>query len=174
MKKDIYHNIIVSNMTKQFIQSRRARVQKPFRPFTNVPNRMEQVRVINDVVFINDAKAENVNATYFALQSLKKPIIWIAGGDDAGTDYWELMGLVRSKVTAIIMIGDNNDRLFHTFSPVMEKMYEVETMEQAVQLAYRLSEPKTNVLLSPAAKADLQYADSQDRARQFIKAVKNI
>ncbi len=160
-------------MTERIIQRRKA-IIKRFRPFMEMPNRMEQVRIKNGVVYINDSKAENVNATYFALQSIKKPVVWIAGGDDDKTDYWDLMSLVRQKVEAIIMIGTNNARLNVYFTPVIDEIYEVETMQEAVKLAYRISEPGTSVLLSPACKPDLRFADYQDRGRQFVDAVKKL
>ncbi len=158
-------------MTTQLINERRQKLRKRFQSFTGVAHRMEQVRVKNGVVFINDSKAENINATYFALQSIKKPVVWLVGGDDAGTDYWELMSLVRQKVDAIIMIGENNDRLYHLFAPVMPQMYEVTDMSEAVQLAYRISEQGTTVLLSPACKPDMRFADYQERGKQFAEAV---
>ncbi len=160
-------------MTEKIIKRRKA-IIKSFRPFTNVPNRMEQVRIKNGVVYINDSKAENVNATYFAMQSINKPVVWIAGGEDDKTDYWDLMPLVRRKVEAIIMIGQNNARLNVYFSPVVDEIFEVETMQEAVKLAYRISEPGTSVLLSPACKPDLRFADYQDRGQQFVNAVKNL
>ncbi len=160
-------------MTERIIKKRKALI-KPFRSFTNVPNRMEQVRVKNGVIYINDSKAENVNATYFALQSIRKPVIWIAGGDDAKTDYWDLMPLVRRKVDAIIMIGNDNSRLNVYFTPVIDDIYEVATMTEAVRLANKISEQGTTVLLSPACKPDLRFADYQDRGQQFVNAVKNL
>ncbi len=160
-------------MTERLIK-RRINIIKRFKAFTNVPNRMEQVRVKNDVIYINDSKAENVNATYFALQSIHKPVIWIAGGDDTKTDYWELMSLVRQKVEAIIMIGTDNSRLSVHFSPVIENIYEVSSMAEAVKLANQISNPGTSVLLSPACKPDLSFADYQDRGLQFVKAVNKL
>ncbi len=165
------NNKIATNRTTQMIANRKQQLRKRFRPFTGVAHRLEQIRIKNGVVFINDSKAENVNATYFALQSIQKPIVWIAGGNDALTDYWELMSLVRQKVKAIVMIGQNNERLLHFFAPVMSQMYEVNDMIEAVQLAYRLSEPGTSVLLSPACKPDWRYPDYQSRGEAFVKAV---
>jgi len=161
-------------MTAQLIQKRRKTLKRPFQSFTNVPHRMEQVRTKNGVMFINDSKAENINATYFALQSIKKPVVWIAGGADVETDYWELMSLVRQKVEAIISIGEENERLYHLFSPVINHIYEVPDMATAVRLAQKLGETGTSVLLSPACKPDHRFADYQDRGEQFIKAVNKL
>jgi UDP-N-acetylmuramoylalanine--D-glutamate ligase len=170
MNTDIKNKNLAA-MTAQLLQKRRKALKKPFQSFTNVPHRMEQVRTKNGVMYINDSKAENVNATYFALQSIKKPVIWIAGGADAETDYWELMALVRQKVEAIIIIGANPDRLYHLFSPVINHIYEAPDMDTAVRMAQQMSEPGTSVLLSPACKPDYRFADYQDRGEQFVKAV---
>jgi len=161
----------IQAMNAELIKKRRRNLRSSFRSFTNAPNRMEEVRIKNDVIFINDSKAENVNATYFALQSIRKPVIWIAGGDDAGTDYWELMSLVRQKVDGIILIGEENSRIIEFFAPVIKEIYEAGNMESAVALAYRLSEPGTTVLLSPACKPDMKFADYEDRGEQFKNAV---
>ncbi len=161
-------------MTAKLLQRRKQAFKKPFQSFTNVANRMEQVQTKNGITFINDSKAENINATFFALQTIQKPVIWIAGGQDAGVDYWELMSLVRQKVEAIVMIGENNDRLFHIFSPVIEQIYEADNMETAVKLAYKISQTGTNILLSPACKPDRKFMDYKDRGTQFINAVKKI
>jgi len=164
---------IQQNLYKKMIETRKQRLRSSFKPFTGVSNRLEEVGVKNGVTFINDSKAENVNATYFALKSIKKPIIWIAGGEDAQTDYWELMSLVRQKVEAIIMIGRNNERLHHFFSPVISQMYEVDDMCKVVRLAYSLSEQGTTVLLSPACKPDMNFANYSERGLAFVNAVKN-
>lgn len=135
---------------------------------------MEVVKEIDEISYINDSKAVSVNATYFALQSIDESVVWIAGGDDRETDYWELMSLARQKVGAIIMIGKHNDKLYHTFSSVIKKIYVAENMKEAVQIARGLSNSKTTVLLSPAAKTDEKYLDYQDRGTQFIAAVKTL
>ncbi len=170
---DMYKKDLSKLSIEEALIERRRRKLALFKGFS-ASHRMEKVRVHNDVIFINDAKAENTNATYFAMQSIRKPIIWLVGGDDAQTDYWDLMSLVRQKVDAIIMIGSHNDKINFTFSPVISEMYEAATMEEAVKLAYKLSKPKSTILLSPAAKADNLYADYEDRGNQFIKAAKKI
>jgi len=165
------NNKTATSMNTKMIEIRKQKLRKRFRSFTDVPNRLEKISVKNEVIFINDSKAENVNATFFALQSIRKPVVWIAGGDDATTDYWELMSLVRQKVKAIVMIGKNNDRLVQFFSPVIKDIYEASQMDEAVNTAYRISEPGTTVLLSPACKPDLNFADYEDRGNRFKEAV---
>ncbi len=161
-------------MTAKLLQKRKQAFKKPFQSFTNVAHRLESVYTKNGIVFINDSKAENINATYFALETIQKPVVWIAGGEDAGADYWELMALVRQKVKAIIMIGQDNERLFHIFSPVIAQIFEAENMEEAVKLAYKISQPGTQVLMSPASKPDERFIDYMERGEQFREAVKNL
>jgi UDP-N-acetylmuramoylalanine--D-glutamate ligase len=170
---DMYKKDLSKLSIEEALIERRRRKMAKFKGLVSA-HRLEKVRVHNDIIFINDAKAENANATYFALQSIRKPIVWLVGGDDAQTDYWDLMSLVRQKVDAIIMIGSQNDKINFTFSPVISEIYEAATMDEAVKLAYKVSKPKSTILLSPAAKADDLYADYEDRGNQFIKAVKRI
>jgi UDP-N-acetylmuramoylalanine--D-glutamate ligase len=165
---------IMNAMTAQLIQKRKRALKQPFHSFTNVAHRMQQVHYKNGITYINDSKAENINATFFALQSIRKPIIWIAGGDDFQTDYWDLMSLVRQKVESIIMIGENNERLFHIFSPVINDIYEAKDMKESVRYAKNLAAEGSTILLSPACKPDHRFMDYQDRGEQFIKAVNKL
>jgi UDP-N-acetylmuramoylalanine--D-glutamate ligase len=167
------YNKKLAEMTTQIIEKRKRKLANTFRSFKGRPNRMEVVRQKNGVTFINDSKAENINATYFALQSIRKPIVWIVGGDDKQTDYWEVMALVRQKVDAIIMIGYENERLMQIFSPVIPNMHEVSNMQEAVRLANQISEKGTSVLLSPACPPDIKYAGYEDRGNQFKNEVIN-
>ena len=169
MQKTPTYNQRIADMTEQMIASRKQKLKNTFRSF--MAYRMQNVCRKNGVNYINDSKAENVNATYFALQSIRKPVIWIAGGNDFQVDYWELMALVRKKVEAIIMIGSENERLIHIFSPVISNMYEVNDMKEAVRLAKQIAEEGASVLLSPACKPDERFADYQDRGERFKEAV---
>jgi len=164
----------MENLTSQIVKQRRKAWQKSFQDLASTPHRLQQIRQKNGTIYINDSKAENVNATYFALNTIKKPVVWLAGGADQKTDYWELMAPVRQKVKAIIMIGENNERLLAFFAPVMQEIYEVQTMEEAVLLANRISTPQTTVLLSPGCKPDNRYVDYMERGNQFVSAVKKL
>ncbi len=171
MRSDISnHEKIMAQMSAKLIAKRKSVFQNTLGNAV-LGDRMKEVRVLNDIIFIDDAKAENVNACYYALKSIRKPIVWITGGADEQTNYWDLMSLVRQKVEAIIMIGADNDKLYQTFSPVITNIYQANNMSEAVQMAYEISEPYTSVLLSPAAKADIKFADAEDRSKQFVQSV---
>jgi len=169
-----YHKNLASSMTEQLLRIRKKNLRRSFQDFNSVEHRMEKVGEINKVVFINDAKSQSVNASFFALKSIEKPIIWITGGDDDNTQYEELLPLVRLKVSAIIMIGENNIKLFETFVDEVEKMYKASSMEEAVAIAKQISTKGSTVLLSPASKPDSLFVSIEDRGNKFKKAVKNI
>ena len=118
--------------------------------FKSIEHRLEHVLTIQKVKYVNDSKATNVNAVYYALDSMKSSTVWIVGGVDKGNNYEELLPLVREKVKAIICIGIDNSKIIQSFSPFVEKIIECSKMSDAVKNAYRMADPKDTVLLSPA------------------------
>lgn len=142
--------------------------------FTTVPHRLEKILKIQHITYINDSKATNVNATYYALESMEGPTVWIVGGVDKGNDYSSLMSLVRKKVKAIICLGKNNEKLIEAFSPVVDLMVEVESMKNAVRMARDLASKKEYVLLSPACASFDLFQNYEDRGNQFKDAVRNL
>ena len=116
----------------------------------------------------------NVNATFFALDSMNTPTVSIGGGGDKGNDYTELMSLVREKVKAIICLGVDNKKIIDVFGNVVDIMVEVSTMTDAVKMAQRLTEKGDSVLLSPACASFDLFESYEDRGNQFKKAVKNL
>jgi UDP-N-acetylmuramoylalanine--D-glutamate ligase len=129
---------------------------------------------IQNVQYINDSKATNVNATYFALDSMNVPTVWIVGGVDKGNDYNELMSLVREKVKAIICLGIDNSKIIAAFGSVVDDLIEVNTMNDAVRMAQRYTEKGDAVLLSPACASFDLFENYEDRGRQFKQAVYNL
>ncbi|MGA0384439.1 MAG: glutamate ligase domain-containing protein [Flavobacteriaceae bacterium] len=124
--------------------------------------------------FYRHTTPTNVNATYFALESVKNPIIWIAGGVDKGNDYRALMPLVREKVKAIICLGEDNQKLLDTFSRVIDPMVEVRSMSDAVAQAMLQAERGDTVLLSPACASFDLFKNYEHRGMEFIQTVKAI
>ncbi|HEY0046872.1 MAG TPA: cyanophycin synthetase, partial [Flavobacterium sp.] len=137
-------------------------------------HRLEKVLKIQNVQYINDSKATNVNATFFALDSLNSPTVWIVGGVDKGNDYTELMPLVREKVKAIVCLGVDNKKIIDAFGNVVDVMIEVANMQDAVKMSQRLSEKGDTVLLSPACASFDLFENYEDRGRQFKSAVRNL
>ena len=142
--------------------------------FKSIEHRLEHVLTIQKVKYVNDSKATNVNAVYYALDSMKSSTVWIAGGVDKGNNYEELLPLVREKVKAIICIGIDNSKIIQSFSPFVEKIIECSKMSDAVKNAYRMADPKDTVLLSPACSSFDLYKNFEDRGTQFKNAVRKL
>ena len=142
--------------------------------FSGLPHRLETCLKIQGVNYINDSKATNVNATYYALDSMRAPTIWIAGGVDKGNDYTDLLPIVREKVKAIICLGINNTKLIETFKPVIEIIVETESITEAVKVANKIAIKKDNVLLSPACASYDLFNNYEDRGDQFKEAVRSL
>ncbi|MEE3035425.1 MAG: UDP-N-acetylmuramoyl-L-alanine--D-glutamate ligase [Bacteroidota bacterium] len=150
------------------------KIRESLTNFKGAPHRLEPVLKIQNVKYINDSKATNVNAAFFALESINTPTVWIAGGIDKGNDYEPLLPLVREKVRAIICLGENNEKLFETFYPIIDLMVEVKTMSEAVKIAHNIAKRNDHVLLSPACASFDLFKNYQDRGEQFKKAVKSL
>ena len=142
--------------------------------FKGAPHRMEKVLTIQHVEYINDSKATNINATFFAIDSIKGPLVWIVGGVDKGNDYNELLPMVRKKAKAIICLGLDNEKLRNTFESISEIFIETQSMSEAVKIAYKVSEAKDTVLLSPACASFDLFKNYEDRGNQFKNAVRNL
>ena len=142
--------------------------------FKSIEHRLEHVLTIQKVKYVNDSKATNVNAVYYALDSMKSSTVWIVGGVDKGNNYEELLPLVREKVKAIICIGLDNSKIIQSFSPFVEKIIECSKMSDAVKNAYRMADPKDTVLLSPACSSFDLYKNFEDRGTQFKNAVRKL
>ncbi len=149
-------------------------IRQSIEGFTGIPHRMQVIEEFSGVRFINDSKATNVNATYFALESVKRPIIWIAGGVDKGNDYSALMPLVREKVKAIICLGEDNQKLLDAFSRVIDPIVEVRSMSDAVAQAMLQAERGDTVLLSPACASFDLFKNYEHRGLEFSQTVKAI
>jgi len=139
-----------------------------------VPHRLEPVLTIQNVRYINDSKATNVNATYYALECMNAPTVWIVGGVDKGNDYSALLPLVHEKIKAIICLGVDNQKLFEAFQPIVEIMVETTSVTEAVKIARKIAEKKDNVLLSPACASFDLFKNYEDRGNQFKAAVRNL
>ena len=142
--------------------------------FSGLPHRLEKFLKIQGVNYINDSKATNVNAAYYALDSMRAPTIWIAGGVDKGNNYTDLLPIVREKVKAIICLGINNTKIIETFKPVIEIIVETESITEAVKVANKIAIKKDNVLLSPACASYDLFENYEDRGDQFKEAVRNL
>ncbi|MEH6681401.1 MAG: UDP-N-acetylmuramoyl-L-alanine--D-glutamate ligase [Sediminicola sp.] len=167
-------NTMAASTAAKLVQIRKQTIRESVQNFQGAPHRLEKVLKIHHVLYINDSKATNVNATYYALDSMKTPTVWIVGGVDKGNDYRPLMPMVREKVKAIICLGNDNTKIKEAFGNVVDLMVETYSMEEAIKVAYKIAERGDTVLLSPACASFDLFKNYEDRGDQFKEAVKKL
>ncbi|HLV70876.1 MAG TPA: UDP-N-acetylmuramoyl-L-alanine--D-glutamate ligase [Xanthomarina sp.] len=167
-------NAMAASTVAHLLRIRKQTIRESLENFHGVEHRLESVLKINKVQYINDSKATNVNATYYALESMDAPTVWIVGGQDKGNNYQELFSFVNEKVKAIICLGVDNQKLMENFSSMVDVIIETQSMSEAVKIAYKLAEAGDNVLLSPACASFDLFENYEDRGRQFKEAVRNL
>ena len=165
-------NSLASGIASRLVEIRKEVVRDSFSDFQNVEHRLEFVAKVHGISFINDSKATNVNSTWFALESMEAPTVWIVGGVDKGNDYSELLDLVKDKVKAIICLGTENQKIKDTFNGVVETIVEAGSAMEAVSYGYRLAKKEETVLLSPACASFDLFENYEDRGNQFKSAVR--
>ena len=164
-------NTMAASLAATLKQVRSNTIRESMENFEGAPHRLEKVLTIRGVQFINDSKATNINATYYALGSMRKPTVWIVGGEDKGNDYMELMPLVRENVKAIVCLGVDNSKIIDAYKNVMPIIVETKGAEEAVKVAYKLADKGDNVLLSPACASFDLFENYIDRGNQFKQAI---
>ena len=167
-------NAMAATMAAQLLKIRKQTIMESLEDFEGAEHRLENVAKIKDVEYINDSKATNVNATFYALECMEKPTVWIVGGVDKGNDYNDLLALVREKVKAIVCLGLDNEKIKNTFGNVVDVIIETAGAEEAVKVSYKLAERGDVVLLSPACASFDLFDNYEDRGRQFKEAVRNL
>ena len=167
-------NTMAAGLASMLVDVRKDTIKQSIQTFQGVSHRLEKVLKINHVEYINDSKATNVNATYFALDGIKKPIIWIVGGLDKGNDYTELMPMVREKVKGMICLGIDNSKLLNAFGNVVSPIVETTSMDKAVKMAYKMAVRGDAVLLSPACASFDLFTNYEDRGNQFKAAIRKL
>ncbi|CAM1373561.1 UDP-N-acetylmuramoylalanine--D-glutamate ligase [Tenacibaculum litopenaei] len=167
-------NAMAAAMAARLLKARKASIAESLSGFEGVEHRLESVQRTNGVQFINDSKATNVNAAFYALECMDAPTIWIVGGVDKGNDYTDLLPLVREKVKAIVCLGIDNTKIIDTFENVVDELIETAGAEEAVKVAYKLAEKGDTVLLSPACASFDLFKSYEDRGTKFKNAVRNL
>jgi len=172
-KHNIY-NSMAAGVTGKLQNIRNKSIKDSLAEFQNIDHRMQSVANIGGIEFINDSKATNVNSTYFALDSVRKPIIWIAGGKDKGNNYSSLDDLVQSRVKAIVCLGLDNQKIIHHFGKMIPIIIQTYTAQEAVEEAHKLANSGDVVLLSPACASFDLFEDYEERGNRFIDAVNEL
>ncbi len=163
-----------SSITSQLVKIRKDNIRSSFRDFFDYEHRLEYVASVHNIDFINDSKAETINSTWYALEEMLKPVVWVVGGDDENNDYTKLYDVVKNKVKAIICIGVNNEKIKDYFKDIVKEIVEIPDMNNAVLKAFHVADSGDVVLLSPASKPDSIYLSFEDRGTKFKKAVRKL
>lgn len=161
------YNSMAAAIAARIHEIRQEKIKEAFSDFEGVEHRLENAGMVGGIEFINDSKATNVNSVFYALGSIKRPIIWIAGGVDKGNDYSVLHNLVKERVKAIVCLGKDNSKILDEFTGVVNVIADTHSMEQAVKTAYSLAGKGDVVLLSPACASFDLFDNYEDRGNQF-------
>jgi len=168
------YNSMAAGIAGNVLKIRKDIIRKSLSDFQGVEHRLEKVLTVHGIEFINDSKATNINSTWYALESMTTPVVWIAGGVDKGNDYNTLLDLVKGKVKALICLGKDNKKLHEAFGDLVDTIVDTEAMQDAVSSAYYLAKDGECVLLSPACASFDLFENYEDRGRQFKLAVKDL
>jgi UDP-N-acetylmuramoylalanine--D-glutamate ligase len=164
------YNSMAAGIVSKLLGVRNDVIRDSLQDFKNLEHRLEFVTTVRGVDFINDSKATNINSTWYALESMEKDIVWIAGGVDKGNDYTVLQELVSKRVKAIVCLGKDNEKIHQAFSSVVGCILDTASADEAVKTAYNLAQPGEVVLLSPACASFDLFDNYEDRGRQFKAA----
>lgn len=168
------YNALAAGLSARLLQVRSEMVRESLAHFEGLEHRMESVGHVHGIHFINDSKATNVNSTYYALESMKTPVVWILGGVDKGNDYSELFALVEKKVKAVIALGADVAKIREAFQGRVDIYEEVSNMDAAVRTSYLHATKGETVLLSPCCASFDLFQNYQDRGLQFKAAVRKL
>lgn len=172
-KHNIY-NSMAAGISARLFDIRKDTIKQCLSDFQNVEHRLEYVATIHGIEFINDSKATNINSTWYALESMDRTVIWIAGGIDKGNDYNILRSMVRKKVKAIVCLGVENKKIYNAFADDVETIVETISASDAVKTAFNFAEKNEIVLLSPACASFDLFNNYEDRGKKFKKAVNEL
>ena len=172
-KHNVY-NSMAAAITGKVLKISNKVLRESLSSFKGVEHRLENVIKVKNVLYINDSKATNVNSTWYALESMKTSIVWIAGGKDKGNDYTPLYDLVKERVRVLICLGVDNTKLHEEFGGMVDEIYDAGSAKEAVEMAYKTAKPGETVLLSPACASFDLFKNYEDRGKQFKEAVASL
>ena len=168
------YNSMAAGLAASIVNVRKESIRQSLQDFQGVEHRLEYVATVKNIRFINDSKATNVNSCWYALQSMKTPVVLILGGTDKGNDYNEIEKLVLEKVKGLVFLGVDNKALHSFFDGKISKIQDVTSMEDAVKTAFQLGEDGDTVLLSPCCASFDLFNSYEDRGLQFKSCVRNL
>jgi UDP-N-acetylmuramoylalanine--D-glutamate ligase len=168
------YNSMAAGLAASIVNVRKESIRQSLQDFQGVEHRLEYVATVKNIRFINDSKATNVNSCWYALQSMKTPVVLILGGTDKGNDYNEIKDLIHEKVKGLVFLGVDNNSLHSFFDSKISNIKDVQSMEDAVKVAYEMSNDGDTVLLSPCCASFDLFMSYEDRGKQFKKWVRNL
>lgn len=168
------YNSMAAGIVGRLLELRKETVRESLSDFNAVEHRLESVGKVQGIEFINDSKATNINSTWYALECMNQPVIWIVGGVDKGNDYSIVADLVKDKVKAIICLGTDNEKIHKAFEGIVETIVDTQSAEEAVKASYYLGKKGDAVLLSPACASFDLFENYEDRGRKFKTAVRSL
>lgn len=168
------YNSMAAGIAARFVEVRKSDIRESLSDFENIEHRLEFVTKVYGVDYINDSKATNVNSTWYALESMQNPTVWIVGGVDKGNDYDMIKDLVKQKVKAIVCLGVDNKKIIKAFKDVVSVIVETKSADEAVRASARIATKGDTVLLSPCCASFDLFDNYEDRGRKFKQAVKSL
>ncbi|HEY5509031.1 MAG TPA: cyanophycin synthetase, partial [Paludibacter sp.] len=168
------YNSMAAGLAASIVDVRKDNIRQSLQDFQGVEHRLEYVATVKNIRFVNDSKATNVNSCWYALQSMKTPVVLILGGTDKGNDYSEIEALVKEKVKTLIFIGLDNKALHTFFDGKVDTIIDVQSMDAAVCEAYKAADGGDTVLLSPCCASFDLFQNYEDRGKQFKNFVRNL
>ena len=165
---------MVAGISSKILQIRKESIKQSLSDLNTIGHRQEYVATVDGVMYYDDSRAENVNATWFTFQNIVKPVIWIAGGNDCNTEFKDLKSIAKKKVKVLICIGKSNTNLKKTFQKDIKEFYEVENLEQAVKTAALLAKEEDIVLFSPACTSNKKGETYVERGIIFTETIKHL
>ena len=165
---------MVAGISSKILQLRKESIKQSLSDLNTIGHRQEYVATVDGVMYYDDSRAENVNATWFTFQNIVKPVIWIAGGNNSNTDFKDLKGVAKMKVKILICFGKHNENLIKAFQRDIKDIYEVEDLEKAVKTAALLAKEEDIVLFSPACTSNKKDETYIERGIQFTETIKHL
>ena len=167
-------NTMAASVAARLVNIRNNSLRESLKGFKGAPHRLEEVKVVDGVTYVNDSKATNVNSVFYALDTIKTPIVWIVGGQDKGNDYNSLLPYVHEKVRAIVCLGVDNTPIIQSFHNTIGTLVETRSMDEAVKLAQGFAQEGDTVLLSPACASFDLFKNYEERGDLFKAAVQKL
>ncbi|UZD37098.1 UDP-N-acetylmuramoyl-L-alanine--D-glutamate ligase [Capnocytophaga ochracea] len=167
-------NTMAASVAARLVNIRNNSLRESLKGFKGAPHRLEEVKVVDGVTYVNDSKATNVNSVFYALDTIKTPIVWIVGGQDKGNDYNSLLPYVHEKVRAIVCLGVDNSPIIQSFHNTIGTLVETRSMDEAVKLAQSFAQEGDTVLLSPACASFDLFKNYEERGDLFKAAVQKL